>query len=418
MACKRTLEKWGSSLLCAGLLICGPASAHLPELFGREYMRVDPQDYQPPDDLDRSRTLRPPLAAESATEEQVRAEEAAAGAYGAGIADPLINLADLQLERGDVDDAVASIRRAIQLVRINEGLYSESQLPLLRRLIGIYRDHGHYAPLGDTYVHYYRVITTGGKPVQSEQLPTLLEYLQWERQLYATRNSDTRRAHLLRAYDTNQSLLQQLHDPGADEFVSLAMSQLHNLYLVLGERPIATLGGELGRDDQRLLAIQRIAEGKGRRLLEECIALLESSPPRQQADMYRELGDWLLWNERPRTALQAYTRAISLMREAGAKEELASWFDEPAELPAKQALWSPIHEENGREPVVVEASYEVSRKGEVRKVVVSSADDDQDWQASRIGRMLRESHFRPRIGEAGFESGPRVTRHYRLIGTN
>ena len=417
MACKRIVERWPFSLICAGLLACGPVHAHLPELYGREYVRVDPNEYQTPENRDRIKILRPPLPVENATQQQVRAEEAAAGAYGAGIADPLINLAELQLERGDVDDAVASMRRAIQLVRINDGLYSDSQLPLLRRLMIIYRDHGYYNPLGDTYVHYYRVVTSGGKPLAPGQLPTLLEYLQWERQLYATRSDGNQRTHLLRAYDTNKRLLQQADNTTPSEFVSLAMSQLHNLYLILGERPRAGLGGDLGREDRRLLAIQRIAESKGRLLLEKCIANLASAPPRQRADIHRELGDWLLWNERPRSAQQEYARVIALMRDAGATEELATWFDEPAELPDKLGLWSPIQEQNGSARVVVEASYEVTRQGEVRRVEVSSSGDEQDWQARRIGRMLRESHFRPRIGDAGFASGPRVTRHYRLVGT-
>jgi len=405
-------------LAYASLLFCCPLYAHLPEFYGREFIRVEPQNYQPQMSPENSRQRRSTLADRAETQAQVRTAEAAEGAYGPGIADPLTNLAELQLERGDTDDAVASLQRAIQLVRVNDGLYSESQLALLRRLIDIYRANGLYSELGDTYVHYYQVIINGKQSVTAESLPGLLQYLDWERQLYNTLENGQQRIHLLRAYKSNKLLLEQADDAAPSVFLSLAMSQLKNLYLILGERSLPGLGRDLPRVEQQLATIQRVAESSGRRLLKECLARMRDAPPEQLARVHLEQGDWLLWNGRHQSALRQYSQARALMQAANASEELASWFDEPVELPDEGDLWASLHEHNSRVLVVIEASFEVSYKGEARKVKVTATAEGQDWQASRIKRMLRESHFRPRISNNGYETGPRVTRHYRLIGIN
>ena len=409
-------------LLLTGFLTLAPAFAHLPEQYGRDYLRVIPDNYQPPQNPDRSRRPRLPGEDEIAVDARLREEEAAAGAYGSGLADPLTNLSSLQLERGRVDDAARSLRRAIQLVRINNGLYSESQVPLLRRLIRLYQEVGDYAALSEVYGYYYRVIIDSIPPVTPQQLPRLTEYLDWERQLYASRSDGGERVQLLRLYQSNQYLLDQAELAAPSVYVSLAMSQLRNLYLILGESPLDMYSGasspDINREIKTLAAIQRTAQGKGRRLLLDCLARLEGAPPRQLAQIYLQLGDWELWNEHLRKAQDAYARVAELMQAAGAQSELASWFDEPVELPNMRDLWPLLHEVNGEEPVLVEASFEVNSRGEARRVEVSAAHEEAGWQAGRVRGMIRDSHFRPRVGPDGFESGPRVTRHYRLVNTH
>ena len=126
-------------LWLAPLVFSPPLLAHLPELYGRKYVRVDPENFTPPDDQRKPRILTPASAAETGYEDQVRQIEATAGPYSSGLADPLTNLSHSQLERGDPEEAAASLRRAVHLVRVNEGLYSRNQLPLLRQLIDLLR---------------------------------------------------------------------------------------------------------------------------------------------------------------------------------------------------------------------------------------------------------------------------------------
>jgi hypothetical protein len=338
------------------------------------------------------------------------------GPYSSGLVDPLTNLVHFQLERGDPGDAIDSLRRAIQLIRINDGLHSPNQLPLLRRLIALYRQESAYGLLGDAYSYYYRVSGLGTEPLTADRIDAALEYLDWERELYASRQDGAQRHHLLRAYEANRSMLKAAENAEREVYLRLAMSQLRNLYLILGDRPMELSMAEAANREKKLAAIQRMAYSKGLALLQECIVRSDEASLEQLAEIHLELGDWQQWNGKLRSAREQYAKVVELMERAGDDEQLAQWFDQPVELPDEDGLWQAIHKQTDDVPHVIEASYEVNSLGESRRVRVTVNDESAEGQASKIRAMLRDTHFRPRIGKDGPESGPRVTRYYQLVG--
>lgn len=72
---------------------------------------------------------------EQAITARIEQEERANGPYSEGLIGPLSDLALLYQDTGDHDLAIAVITRIRHLVRINEGLHSLEQLPLIRQLI-------------------------------------------------------------------------------------------------------------------------------------------------------------------------------------------------------------------------------------------------------------------------------------------
>ncbi len=407
--------------LTALLLTASAAHAHLPELFGREYARVDESSSEPVQKPSTNAPTLPPPTPTDASKyaEQIRDMEVDTGAYAPGLSEALASLAQLQWETGRTDDAADTLRRALQLIRINEGLYSPGQLPILRQLMDLYRETGGHAELGDLYGYYYRVSGLGQEPVTATDLPVVHEYLDWERELYAVRADDQAYRHLLRAYNANQTMLDSAEAASAEVYLPLAMSQLRNLYLIMGDRPMdgghSSFSGDPTPEEKQLSGIQRTAYGKGRRLLQECLDRFPDLPPRDRAELYRLLGDWQQWNGYVLRSAQQYAQVIALMREAGEEVLLASWFDEPVELPDIDELWPLPEVPDPDAPDVVTASYEVTRRGEVRGLEASVDGDEDAWPARKIRSMLRDSHFRPRISDEGPQNGPRVTRRYRLL---
>ena len=51
------------------------------------------------------------------------------------LSEPLLQLAESQMRSGNYAEAHATLDRAMQVVRINEGLYTRSQIPLIRKKI-------------------------------------------------------------------------------------------------------------------------------------------------------------------------------------------------------------------------------------------------------------------------------------------
>lgn len=61
--------------------------------------------------------------------------EADFGPFDARLSEPLLSASDMLAERGDYHEAISAAERALHIVRINQGLYSEPQIAIVERLI-------------------------------------------------------------------------------------------------------------------------------------------------------------------------------------------------------------------------------------------------------------------------------------------
>ena len=57
------------------------------------------------------------------------------GPFDIRLSEPLLSTSDILAERGDYDHALNFVERALHIERINQGLYSESQIEIVERLI-------------------------------------------------------------------------------------------------------------------------------------------------------------------------------------------------------------------------------------------------------------------------------------------
>ena len=57
------------------------------------------------------------------------------GAYGSRLTQELMNLGSIYQEYGRHDEAIKFLKRSAHLNRINDGLYSTTQIPIIRKLI-------------------------------------------------------------------------------------------------------------------------------------------------------------------------------------------------------------------------------------------------------------------------------------------
>ena len=152
-------------LLGLGLFLTQPwVVAKSPELYGREYVRIDRswEDGSP-------RGLPVPReeygdADESAFLEQIQTRELSGGPYSDALAEPLSSLGNYYRDQGKFDEALDLYERALHLVRVNDGLYSERQIPLLRELLDTYRLAGDMQALDDRYEYFFRLYGNGQPP--------------------------------------------------------------------------------------------------------------------------------------------------------------------------------------------------------------------------------------------------------------
>jgi hypothetical protein len=77
--------------------------------------------------------------------EKVQGALAQGGAYSPELLEPLTGLIMLYLESGDENHSAVALERALQVVRVNSGLYSLGQAPLIQQLIRVEEARGRHA---------------------------------------------------------------------------------------------------------------------------------------------------------------------------------------------------------------------------------------------------------------------------------
>ena len=364
--------------------------------------------------------------------QQLAALEEGGGPYADALAEPLTSLGRHYRVRGDLEQARSLYRRALHVVRVNDGLYSRRQLPILRELLEVYREAGDMSALDERYEYYFRLYGSGRAPFTDARLRAGLEYLRWQREAVrlALDGDDLRR--LVDLIDLNEAIISDVAldsslDPAWHR--QLVYSQLRNLYLLQDRaQPRIEETGMLqtslfylatqqepGGHELRLATLQRGALPRGVSMLQSLIERMPTAAPAALARARLELGDWYQWHGATERAGDEYTAAVALLREAGEVELLERWFAQPVELPDNGAFWQPRQLPEGKRRVLLEAVYDVSasgRPGNIEARVVDAGDDDA---AYRLRRQLAVTRFRPRWLEGRPEEVARLVREYELV---
>jgi tetratricopeptide (TPR) repeat protein len=355
------------------------------------------------------------------------------GPYASGLTDPLAGVAQIYKQRGQYDEAIESYRRALHVIRVNDGLKSERQLPLLKDLMAIYRIVGDGQALDDAYHYYFNIHGNGYPPYTEASIAANVEYMAWQREAFGVKigGKAQSRARAVQAYLRNAQMIEEMAaqtSPNVDWYEDIVMSQMANLYMVMGEdleehmsvgMPSGAMyGSELQSEAfvrDRISVIQGTGEKVGRKLIQSLIDMRPEAPATKRAALYLELGDWNQWNGSLRRANEAYSIVETLLLAENEHELLENWLAEPMELPDERALWRSASGLSRERHPVMTVRYDVSEKGDVRNVSVSQSDASASWPANRLKRLLRETHFRPRFAGGQPLAATNLERNYQVL---
>ncbi|MEM8561761.1 MAG: hypothetical protein AAGF57_05980 [Pseudomonadota bacterium] len=358
--------------------------------------------------------------------------EGEGGPYSDALAEPLTDLARHHRQQGDLASARKAYQRALHVVRVNDGLYSERQVPILQELFELYRVSGDMETLDARYDYFFRLYGGGEPPFNRVRLGAALEYIRWQREAIRLQLSDSKTKRLLEIYTLNRDLLEAVagdSDVDQDLYRDLVLSQLRNFYLIQSRfetkeelqetgpsiRMAATWGETEDLNQHRMEVIQRRSLRRGRELLEQLIASTPAEDTQAVARAYLELGDWNQWNDKTEEALAAYVEVERLLRDSDRDTLLQKWLGEPRELPANGAFWQPVVRPPGETPVLVAANFDVLPKGRADNIETIPATEEQEREASKVRRYLRNTRFRPRIADGEAHSTAQLARQYEVL---
>jgi hypothetical protein len=340
--------------------------------------------------------------------QRVEQLEAAQGPYAPGLVEVLLDVGVNQLKEGKHKDAESFFARALHVARLNDGLYSSSQLPILRQLIETHMQASEQSKADQHYAYLQRVYRHIYPALDERRLLATLQYMRWLRNVWLMGGDYKRLPRLLELYELGDRVLGQMAVEGwAPEGQELAfvaahmktltiLSRLDLAVMIEQDRPTISVsagasGGALPYvDGQQIQWYQKKSFASGRQLL-ETLALKQRDPV-ERARAGVALGDWYTWNGRRVRAKKFYQQSWQILEQAGETGLLQTWFGEPWELPANRAYFRPrLHD---RERGQVSVSYEVSRHGRARQIRIDTAPP---LEGKRLIGLLRDTSFRPQM---------------------
>ncbi len=344
------------------------------------------------------------------------------GPFSPELIEPFTELFDLNRESGDPELAAAARERALQLVRVNAGLFSLDQIPLLLGSLATEDSRGNVARVEGLERELWNLARRN--PDDLRTVPVLRELgdrrLALRKRLLAGELPDpiriggdfedrdpafgsrSARAHVMTAeawayYAEAIRRLRRHGDYTSDELRDLEMGLVHISY-------------GYNRD---------YTAGRSSLLRQVSYDVARDEPLVTRVNSFIRVADWDLTFNQNGTALETYDQVYALLRDERAPTEaIDAIFSPKIPVVLPTFLPNPIATEETGSTGYIDVAFEIHKYGSARDVVVLGATPnataaDKDALTSVIYR----SRFRPRIIDGGFgHRSPVVLRYYLHAG--
>ena len=345
-----------------------------------------------PTDLALVRTPRQIHEELSAFQDKLANLESGANAYDAAIAEVSLDIGDRLLEQHDHENALVSYRRALHVTRINEGLNSDRQVPILERIFAT-----HYAAreIPDATATMDR-ITNAIADAHGRQSPELKPHLnqkgRWHIAVYQNKYSRASLMHLIEAHNAFDRIRRINKD--------IDTTYEHEVYHMLSAINFQ-IAEEIGLTIDRAQGsspVENIAPGivnfaltsyrRGKGQLEENLErAMQTGDPELEVQAILQLADWEQLFKKRFTARDHYESAFAKVSQLPTNNLVDTTFTAPKRLP-DQSLFdlAPI-DSSGGEFIPIKMTVDISSWGQARNVrLVNTEPDTEDTRLRRAER--------------------------------
>lgn len=379
--------------------------------------------------LEQEAQSRPPQM--SGQEEQaywwyIQTIESRYGAYAPQLSEQLLGLGKALQAQSRHQEALDLFKRGVHLARINEGLYSQEQIPLLQGQISSHLALGQYAIADERQRYMYRVQV---RSMQSGQ-PRALAFMQqanWQYNAYQMQLGDMGYSRLMNMWDLYRMALNDLiarEGESSEQLLLPLRGMLQAQYLISSYDPQSDAASNDSPDGigdrqqlNRFYSYRSQSYDKGSAVIKAMrdIALANDGPQSVEVAQYLVmLGDWQLWNEQREESTLSYQGAIrELAGRDDAQIQIDQLLGEPVALPNMDGV-RPLPPQAGTEEADILLEFGISPKGQVVDLERVDENEATKGKGNRLMRRLRKTRFRPRF-EAGEPVGTeQIVRAYNI----
>jgi hypothetical protein len=354
--------------------------------------------------------------------------ESAQGAYSAELPEQMLSLG-LSLQRQQRhSEAVDVFKRGVHLARINNGLYSAEQIPLLQGQVKSLIAMGEYAEADERQHYLYKVqLRSLGSGIQ--RAVALMQQANWQYNAYRLGLGWQGFGRLTNMWDLYRFALNDVIEAEGETSLNLLAplnGMLRTQYLIsayqgdTGETELS-FGSSYSshQDPNQFFSYRSQSYKKGQSIIAAIYDVQREhygDDSIEAASALVMLGDWAQWNGKEEESSEVYRHAIAeLAALDDAQEKTGRLFAEPVPLPDMDGI-RPLPPAVSVEQGNILLEFGVDPRGRVTDLVRQDEDDDGEFdaQAIRLMRELRKTKFRPRF-EAGEPVGTeKLVRAYEI----
>jgi hypothetical protein len=355
------------------------------------------------------------------------------GPYALELVPELRGLGAALFQEEEFHDAIAAYRRAIHLLRINEGLETSSQAGMVEQVIEAQLAVGDFIAADGQQEYLFRIRRATMSPLDPDMLTSVEQYADWHRGAYLGQLDRYRYPRIVNLIDLYDEMIGAVASEQGEfdrKLLPYLQGKLRTEYLLSiypGEKEEG-LQIEAGqKDDVDLPDLTKMRFYKfrvenyrrGHQTIQRMLDILGKDPetePRELADVLLAQADWFQWHRHYAQAIRVYGIVWKLMEEQpGGADWLQASFESPLELPS-QIVFQP-----GRMPLrmnnsaQVTARFAVSRHGEAEDIdILSPQRDDNQPAVTRGYKYLRDMRFRPRLINGEVVAAKDLERTYNI----
>ena len=347
-------------------------------------------------------------------ESRIAELESAGGPHAEELIEARQSLGLLLQQAGEHGRAVQALQGALQSLRVNEGLYSLSQAPILEAIIDSHVALGARDELRKDYEYLFWLYQRNYGERNAGLVPVIKKIGQWYFDLYNLSPPNTTVEPLIAADDLYSKALDILPDDApsrdrADILYKVAVINHHVAEDVqdpmLSHREIREAMIPHGRTAPYLNEIavrQYYADQsfyKGKRSLKRIVEAYEANLPDTIEEYARALvfmGDWLTVQRRVNQGARMYREAWSALAGHGAPLQLDELFGEPQPI-EQLPIPGQAELEAGADSYYADALLDVPESGWPRNIRIRAIHPPEETTLlKRAERGIAATRYRPR----------------------
>lgn len=370
-------------------------------------------------------TLRDEALAELvASIEEVRAEE---GVHSSDLIGPLTTLGLYYQEQGDPALAIAAIEQARQVVRVNYGLYSLREVPLLRQWIDAEQARGNVQGAWDVEQRLLSLIERN--PNDLRTVPILREMAHKRLDVLAEYSGGGYPPEIVLGCYYSQYRDGNCRSGSRGQVKAGLLREAMSYYFRAIDTVLITEGQTSERLPGLLMELVRISYQHGRGAIgRRALRFLHAhkvengAPPVERVDALVQIADWdLLFSRGERRLTQAagdlYRRAYAQLDGVEVEQPSIAGIFSP-EMPVVLPAFAPnplVTKETPETTGFIDVAFDITDEGKSKHIEVlgttrNASKDDLD----RLVDLIGDSRFRPVVTDGRVEETARVSLRYYL----